>query len=479
MSLTIQLVLDRNQISTWEPPTVTVDLRNATTSGFDGYGPPSTAGWRFNFYTSDGSLALHARYPMPGGPGWGGPREPSSSTLGPGETWSWSLHLAKVAMTLAAGSYALEVEYRDPKGDVVARSAREQITVATSAPTVCQVVSDSPTLARTMMLVGDDNNRFFLRQQPVDDPEHPGYAKPLTLPADTSQLVLAEAGFFTTASFAHVASTVVLCRQADLLTAYPVDEGVVGDALHQAELPRSQALLPTATYDREGVVTLACWSEGALQLYKLGSNGLRLLRTLRPSSPARHVRIAQIKRELHVVFSGQQLHHCVLDEHGTLLRTNTWGPFRHRTRQLDIDRKATQVRAVFDAGPGSRELCCVTAHLRNGSMHAQELATHGLDGNVEEFAFGRARSGQLHALARTNVGTVAYLDHNGAHALATTRGPCFPFVTPGAKTFVGFADSIRGVVLHSATELALAPGAKRAKSAATAIARPMSVQSPS
>jgi len=360
----------------------------------------------------------------------------------PGQTWRWTLDLAKYHYTLPEGEFEVEGLFEYPPLNLRLRSERQPIRVAALAIRTLDAYRDNPVIDRLDLLLGvasSGSSAFYLRQHSPEVPLAADYSEPLTV-AGAETAFCAAAGYFQTASFRPVSKRWLLWTDGAKLHAAELMDGVRTGRERQAILPRGRLSLRSAYYTEDDrLFVFLCADPGQVECWELATESFE--RAFAHALTAGRARDAVVRADpasIHIVVPARGLIYERLAPSGDLQGSRRLFSTRLKPCLWQFDSVERNATALFWDAPHGRKIEMFAHDFRTGAKRVQALDSLGLRSPVREWSFAPDRRGRFHLLVSTAENRLYYfVDGKGPLLVASGEERFLPMVAAFPKVFLG------------------------------------------
>jgi hypothetical protein len=305
-------------------------------------------------------------------------------------------------------------------------------------------VDDAPFLRRSLLLLRDATGSLHLRQYTRGFTHSPTFAtETLCAPEATSSL-LASAAFTAVDTLEFINETRLVLQFPDRIEVRKIRAGRDCGSVAVSARPIASGRVCAASWDPEGCDLAVSSSPSKVEFFRLERGSERHIGGL-AKSPHGRVVFATVRGTMHMVESGQRLVWSTVEEGRVTSRQ--FGPFAHRCRGAQLDRAQARVRALFDAGPGSRSVVAAQLHLRTGSFHSTTFSLDDVDADPVDVVLGY-KKGLSFLVVQTESGQIYRVDRRGCSAIPVRRAPpSFLFASTQGPPCFGVSTTARGIEL--------------------------------
>jgi len=365
----------------------------------------------------------------------------SIAPIEPGQTWRWTIDLAKYHYTLPAGEFEVEALFEYPPLNLRLSSGRQWIRVSAPSLRSLDAFRDNPVLDRLDLLfhVGSNGSSAFYLRQHSRVPLAAAYSEPLPVPPNATAFC-AVANFFQTASFDPASKRWLLWTDGAQLRAAELMEGVRTGQERRAILPQGRLPLRSAYYTEDDRLFLFLRADpDQLECWELAAESFERAFTHTLSAGRASDAVVRADSEsIHILVPAGGLMYERLTPFGDPAGSRRL--FRSRLKpclwQFDAEeRKAT---AVFWDAPHGRAVEMFAHDFRTGGRRTLALDSLGLRSPIREWSFAQDQQGRFHLMVSTAQNRLYYfIEGKGPVLVATGEERFLPMVLAYRRVFLG------------------------------------------
>jgi hypothetical protein len=359
----------------------------------------------------------------------------------PGQTWGWTLDLAKYHYTLPEGEFEVQGLFEYPPLGLRLQSERQRIRVTAPILETIQAFRDNPIVDRLEVLMGVGSNgssSFYLRQY-GSRPLAAAYSERLPIPSAHSAFC-ATANYFQTEKFDPASKRWLLWSDGNGLHAWELLDGVPAGNERSAPLPAGRTPLRSAYYTADDRLFVFFHTDsGQIECWELAQEFFEQVFTHTLNAGRASDALVRADSEaIHIVVPAGGLMYERLSLSGDPFGSRLL--FRNRLKpylwQLDlVERKAV---AVFRDAPHGRGMEIFALDFRTGARRSLSVDTLGLRSPIRELSVAHDRRGRFHILVSTAQNRLYYFrEGKGPVLVATGEERFLPTVVARKGVFLG------------------------------------------